>query len=75
VSAVAALLTMTGFLIVAVGAWCGFWIWLDAREAAAQRKHEADMADALQRTVQQARMPAKGTEPNRYLTSDDRSPE
>jgi hypothetical protein len=75
VSAAAALLTMTGFLIVAVGAWCLFWIWLDAREAALLRKQEADMADALQRTVQQARIPARDDKPNRYLTSDDRSPE
>jgi hypothetical protein len=75
VSAAAALLTMVGFLIVAVGAWCLFWIWLDAREAAAQRKHEADMADALQRTVQQARIPAKGTEPNRYLRDTEGAPE
>ena len=65
----AALLTVLGFLIVAIGAWCGFWIWLDAREAAIDRKHEAEMADALARDLQRSRAD-RG-----YLTNDPNRPE
>jgi Flp pilus assembly protein TadB len=68
VSAAAALLTVVGFLLVGFGAYALFWIVLDAREAAQLRRQEARMADALQRTVQQARS-------ERYLTDDDRRPE
>lgn len=67
-STAAALLTVLGFLIVAIGAWCGFWIWLDAKEAAVQRKHEAEMADALQQRVTQTR-------DARYLTDETGRPE
>lgn len=66
-STVAALLTVVGLFIIAFGAWAGFWVWLDAKEAAEQRKHEAEMADALAQSVRQAR--------GRYLTDDERRPE
>lgn len=67
-TAVANLLTLTGVLIVGIGVWAGFWIWLDAREAAVQRKHQQEMADAAVRRVTQAR-------DARYLTSDPNRPE
>lgn len=74
-TASAQLLTVVGTFIVLLGIWWGFWAWVDAHDRALMRKREAEMADALQRSVRQARIPAKGTEPNRYLTSDPDRPE
>ena len=65
-STAATLLTVVGAFIVCLGIYAGFWIWIDAREAAAQRRREAEMADALTRSVRQAR--------GRY-THDERTPE
>lgn len=67
-STVAALLTVVGLFIIAFGAWAGFWVWLDAKEAAEQRRHEAEMADALQRSRRVAQT-------GRYLTDDADRPE
>lgn len=66
-SAVADLLTLLGALIVVIGGTCGYWVWRDARDRALMRKREQEMADALQRSVRQAR--------DRYTTNDERRPE
>ena len=65
---VADALTLLGALIVVIGGTCGYWVYRDAREAAAERKRQADAADARVRRVTRAR-------DARYLTSDDRRPE
>ena len=65
-STAADLLTLLGALIVVIGGTCAYWQvrdWLDKR--ALQRLREAQMADALQASVRQAR--------DRYTTDDDRS--
>ena len=54
-AAAADLLTLLGALIVVIGGTSAYWVWRDAREAAALRKREAAMADELQRSVRQAR--------------------
>jgi uncharacterized membrane protein YidH (DUF202 family) len=45
------MLAVLGCLIGAVLLACGYWVWLDAKEAALQRKHDAEMADAAVRVV------------------------
>ena len=67
-SAVADLLTLLGALIVVIGGTCGYWVYRDAREAAAERKRQADAADARVRRVAQAR-------DARYLTDEPGRPE
>jgi hypothetical protein len=52
---VADALTLLGALIVVIGGTCGYWAWRDARDRALMRKREAEIADALQRSVRQAR--------------------
>jgi hypothetical protein len=41
------MLAVLGCLIGAVLLACGYWVWLDAKENAEQRRYEAEMADAL----------------------------
>lgn len=54
-STAADLLTLLGALIVVIGGTCGYWAWRDARDQALLRKREQEIADALQRSVRQAR--------------------
>jgi hypothetical protein len=51
VSDTAILLTLLGLTIGAIVLGCLYWLWLDAKEAALQRKHAAEMADAAVRVV------------------------
>ena len=64
---------------VALAVLAAYWLYTDAKEAAETRRHEAEMAAAgarAHRTRQdRGRFDARDTGPNRYLRSDDRSPE
>lgn len=51
----AILLTLLGLTIGGVVCTCAYWLWLDAKENAEQRRYEAAMADALTRTVREAK--------------------
>ena len=63
----------------ALAVLAAYWIYTDAKEAAEVRRHEAEMAAAGARAHRhhqdRGRYDARDTGPNRYLRSDDRSPE
>jgi hypothetical protein len=64
---------------VALAVLAAYWLYTDAKEAAEIRRHEAEMAAAGARAHRarqdRGRFDARDTGPNRYLRSDDRSPE
>lgn len=49
------LLIPLGCVIGAILIGCAYWVYLDMREAAIRRQHEAEMADALAQSARQAR--------------------
>ena len=68
------LLAIVGFLVGGVLFVCGYWVWLDAKERAEDRRHQSAMAEARVQRWNAARDEFYADR-DRYLTSDDRRPE
>ncbi len=79
-SLLAWVITALSLAIVALFAYCAWWIATDYREGAQQRLREAERAEWRTQMLAKIRaaeavIPARGTAPNRYLADETGRPE